>query len=86
MRTNEQLMALTKVLDLYYDDADMLDNFSGYYEIEDRLKKLNIGPGKAMVILRYLKAEGRYEGLIEKMDSGGSPTECRTFKLPKRDQ
>jgi hypothetical protein len=70
------------ILNEYFTDQKKLDQFNGYYDIEHKLEEHGITRSKAIKILTLLQAEGRFTNVISKMDSSGSPTECRTFKIP----
>jgi hypothetical protein len=79
--TMEHINAVASVLDPIFHDADRLERFRGFYDIERDLELVGIDRSLAIKVLRYFHADGRYKSLIAKMDSTGSPVECRTFEL-----
>lgn len=81
-----QVGAVNSVLDEYFDDPEKLEAFRGFYEIEYKLERLGVCRGTAITILKYMKATGRYDPMLNKMDCSGSPGECRTFELGKWDE
>ncbi len=83
--SSEKLKAVTKILDEYWDDQKKEADFKGFFDIEPKLLESGIKRGEASQILKYLKAEGLYITLIDKMDSTNSPSECRTFDLGELD-
>ncbi|MBH8609109.1 hypothetical protein [Thermoactinomyces sp. CICC 10521] len=76
---------LEDILYKYYQDENLLEQFIGYYQIENDLKKHGISRDKAIRILKYLYADGRYTNVIDKMNSNGSPVECKKFNLDDYD-
>ena len=84
--TNEQLTAVSKVLMPIFNDKEKLNEFQGFYDIEDELKSLGVDRVEAIKILTYFKAKNQFISIIEKMDSSGSPSECRKFDLYERDK
>ena len=79
--SNEKLGQMDEVLTEIFDDNEKLEQFKGFYDIENELQSREITRVDALKILKFLKADDRYTDLIDKMDSTGSPTECRTFEL-----
>jgi len=79
--TGEQIQAVADVLDEYFMDDSKLADFKGFYDIEHKLQQRNVDRGEAMRIIKYFHADRKFARVIEKMDSSGSPTECRTFEL-----
>lgn len=77
--TREEETVLVDILDEYFNDQEKLENFTGYYEIEDKLKSNGIDRSKAKTIITLLNLENRFTDVIKKMDSSGSPSECRRF-------
>lgn len=69
------------ILDRIWIDKERLDSFKGYYDIEHELTAKDVDRSEAIRIIKYLKANDQFLEVIEKMDSSGSPTECRRFKL-----
>lgn len=76
----EEENELVDILDVY-NDPDKLPKFNGYYDIENNHDYPRKKREKAYKILKKLKAEGYFLDLIEKMDSTGSPSECKKFDL-----
>lgn len=72
---------LSDALEEFSRDEDSLAQFEGYYSIEDKLNWRHGERPRPAILLRYWKAKGIFADLIEKMDSQGSPTECRNFEL-----
>lgn len=81
--SKEQFNHTTKVLDGIWNDPDELRSFKGFYDIENDLQHGDVDRSTAMTVLTYLNADNSFTDLIGKMDSSGSPTECRTFTLNK---
>lgn len=79
--SNAKLEAAADVLEPILQDAVKLDEFSGFYDIEEELKARGITRSEAMQILKYWWADHRFTALIEKMNSRNSPVECKTFEL-----
>src|SRR6478736_10393329 len=75
--TTRQLNSAGAIFTKHWHDP----NFKGYYDLEPELTAAGIDRGTAMKILTYFKAENGFVELIEKMNSGHSPTECKTFEL-----
>ena len=73
------------VLQPYEYDPEKLQTFNGFYNIEHELSNGGVGRGQAIEILRYLHADGRFNEVITRMDSSGSPSECRKFELGEYD-
>jgi hypothetical protein len=85
--TKDKEEKLTQVLDEYFKDPKKLEDIKGYYDIEDHMEKLGceIDRMEAHEIIKNLKAQGRFERVIKKFDSTGSPDECRTFEMDNFD-
>jgi hypothetical protein len=83
--SREEFKNMCNILDEYYFNEEKLKDFKGYYDIEHKLSKVSIDRPTAIKILRYLKANGSYLELIEKMNSEYSPVECRKFDLNEWD-
>lgn len=79
------LKSVMDVLDPIFLDDKKLKEFKGFYDVENSFKARNIDRSTAIVVLRYLYANGQYVEIIDKMDSSDSPAECRRFKLDKWD-
>lgn len=79
--SNDDETAVGEVLDVIYRDQGKLEKFRGFYDIEDDLKARGIDRSKAIRILTKMKAEGAFSGMIHKMDSSHSPSECRRFEI-----
>jgi len=84
--TYEQYVTVLNVLDEIDMDPAKFEAFNGFYSIEDKLNSLGINRGKAIKIISYIYADRRFTTLIDKMDSAGSPMECRTFELSDFDR
>jgi hypothetical protein len=70
--------AATDVLDEHFDDPVKLAAFTGFYQIEHELGNRGVSRSDAILILRKLKAEGRYGELIDKIQdrsNSNSPIE-----------
>ncbi|MCP5213004.1 MAG: hypothetical protein H6998_18970 [Hahellaceae bacterium] len=83
--SKDQVKAVMDVLDPIWMDQEKLANFKGFYDIEDELNRKGVDRGEAIQVLTYLKANNQFEEVIEKMDSSGSPSECRRFELSEWD-
>lgn len=81
--SQEALTAVINTLDSIFIDDKKLKSFKGFYDIEDDLRKKGVDRWQAIRILTYLNANHQFQELIAKMDTSGSPSECRTFKLDK---
>ena len=79
--SNDKLEAAADVVEPIFHDPDQLEKFTGFYDIEDELTARGITRPEAMQIFTYWKANAKFTPLIEKMNSGNSPIECKTFEL-----
>lgn len=79
--SKDQLSFVIDVLDPIDRDAERLNAFKGFYDIEAELQKGGVDRVAAIRILTYLNANSQFTALIAKMDSSNSPHECRTFNL-----
>jgi hypothetical protein len=79
------LKSVMDVLDPIWLDKTRLEKFNGFYDIEDDLKEKGVDRYTAIRILRYLYSNHQFVELIKKMDSSGSPAECRRFELDEWD-
>lgn len=77
----EKVDAVGGVLEEYFNDDKKLESFKGYYDIEHALEDRGVDRSEAIRILTYFNAGHQFSSVIAKMDSPGSPSECRTFKL-----
>ncbi|MGL5412019.1 hypothetical protein [Cetobacterium sp.] len=78
--TNEDYNNFVKILDEIYYNKENLENFKGYYCIEEKMQKVNIDREKANYLFTYFKKNGGFYELIVKLDSNDSPSELRTFE------
>ena len=78
--------AVCKLLFSIDSDPKKKEEFSGFYDLEDALRSAGLDRSKIAHVITYLNAGGKYTELIEKMDSSGSPTECRNFDLTEFDK
>lgn len=78
--TGEQVDAVADVLEPIFFDAAELEKFKGLYDIESELEDRGVDRATASVILTYFQMKGKFANVIAKMDSSGSPAECRTFE------
>lgn len=83
--SKEKVQTVMDILDPIWSDKSKLDEFKGFYDIERELQLNGVDRPEAYRILKYLKANGQYSTVIDKMDSSGSPVECRTFELTEWD-
>ncbi|MCL1886343.1 MAG: hypothetical protein FWG01_00150 [Betaproteobacteria bacterium] len=52
-------------------------NFTGYYDIRDDLKKAGVDRADFIKIAeRFIKIDGRFLSLLDRLNSNNSPTEC----------
>jgi len=79
--TVEQVRHVRRVLGRYFDDRELLNSLHGFYNIEDELEAGGVDRVTAIDIFKYLKTRGDFEEIIQRMDSGHSPEECRRFEL-----
>ena len=77
--SNEKLELVAKALDEFDLDPEKKKAFKGFYDIEYGLKAAGLSRGEIYKAVKYLKAGGQFIDLIDRMDSSGSPSECRTF-------
>jgi hypothetical protein len=82
---NEQLEAMREILRAVEADHERKAAFTGYYDIDERVRSAGLGRGAAIQTLTYLKAGGEFLNLIARMESQNSPSECRRFPLYKGD-
>ena len=80
-----QVSAMTAILDELGDDPARKETFKGHYDIEQRVQAAGLGKGNVIAILTYLKLNGQFTELINRMDSEPSPSVCRTFEPAKWD-
>lgn len=78
--SQEQEQQMVSVLE-EYSEPEKLAKFTGFSEIEEILTGMAIDRDTARKILIKIYAEGLFHDIINKMDSSGSPPECRTFHL-----
>lgn len=81
--TEDDLNAVADILNPYHIDREK--PFNGYYDIENQLEERGIGRMKAINILTFFKANGQFEDVINRMDTAGSPGECRRFNISERE-
>lgn len=79
--SSEKVEQVGQILDEYFLNDEKLAEFKGYYDIEPRLTTLGIDRSEARRIIKYFNADERFDRVIAKMDSDGSPSECRRFNL-----
>jgi hypothetical protein len=84
--SNKEVDAVAKTIDPIWTNAQRLEAFTGFYNIEPELHSKGVDRPQAMKILRYFHADGGFEEIIKKMDSNESPSECRKFELSKYDK
>lgn len=83
--SKEILSAMIDVLNPIFNNKKNLESFRGFYDIEHELQGRGIDRSMAIRILQYLNANNQFQELIAKMDTSGSPSECRTFEISKWD-
>ena len=83
--TKEQVKTVMDVLDPIWMDQEKLAAFKGFYDIERELQSRGVDRSDAIAILTYLKANHQFVEVIDKMDTSGSPSECRRFELSEWD-
>jgi hypothetical protein len=81
--SEDQLKAVMDVLEPIWLNPEKLAEFKGFYDIERTLKSHGVDRSDAIRILTYLNANGQFTEVIDKMDSSGSPSECRKFDISK---
>lgn len=79
--SSEKVRIVMDILDPIWQDQDKLNNFKGFYDIENDLKRQGVDRSDAIRILTYLRANHQFTDIIEKMDSSNSPSECRRFEI-----
>lgn len=75
------LQAVEDVLNEYFVDSKKLAELTGYYDVEGQLTRRGVDRSMAIRAMKYLKAERRFEPVIDKFNSQNSPAECKTFDL-----
>lgn len=78
--------AAADVLDEIYIDKDKLAKFKGFYDIENALKEKGVDRSEAIKIFKFFLANDQFVELIAKMNTSGSPIECKTFELDRCDK
>jgi hypothetical protein len=78
-----QVKHVMDVLDPIWQDPTKLAAFKGFYDIERELESGGVDRTTAIAVLTYLNAHGQFTDVIAKMDTSGSPSECRKFDLSK---
>ena len=84
--STDKVDAVCEVLNPIFSDPTKLQEFTGFYDIEEELDKRNVDRSDAIRILTYLYADGKFSTVIEKMNSQNSPIECKTFELTEWDK
>jgi hypothetical protein len=79
--SSDQVRSVVDVLEPIWQDKEQLKAFKGFYDIERELQNRGVDRSAAIRILKYLKANNQFTDIIGKMDSSGSPSECRRFDL-----
>lgn len=79
--STEKLKYTSKVLNKIWENPSKLAAFKGFYDIEAELDAGGVDRETAIKIITYFKADGRFQELIEKMNSNHSPIECKDFNL-----
>lgn len=79
--TSEQMEKAESILGKNYLSKGKIAEFNGFFDIEEELNDLGIDRALAIRIFKYIKSQGRYSELFEKMDSAGSPKVCRGFNI-----
>lgn len=83
--STKKMTHAVNVLNEHWEDQAKLAAFQGYYQIENQLESGGVDRADAIVIFKYLQAQGRFTDLIMKMDSSQSPSECRKFDMNEWD-
>ncbi len=78
--SSAKVESVTNVLEIW-SDPQKLNSFSGFYDIEKELMRLDVSRSDAIRILKYLKASDRFTDVIDKMNSSNSPGECKRFEV-----
>ena len=78
---SEQMENANSILRENYISEEKIAEFNGFYDIEEELNDLGIDRALAIRIFKYIKGRGDFPELFEKMDSAGSPGECRGFNI-----
>jgi hypothetical protein len=65
----------------FYRDSDSMANLKGFYDIEQDLAGLGVDRSKAIALFTYVYNDHRFGEIVEKLNSGYSPVECKTFEL-----
>jgi len=84
--SDQQVEDAAALLNTHWSDPGKLAAFKGFYDIERDLQQLGIDRVQAIKIIRYFAANHQFQSLISKMDSQGSPSECRKFELDEWDR
>ncbi|MGZ4977010.1 MAG: hypothetical protein ACXV8O_07655 [Methylobacter sp.] len=79
--SSDQVRSVVDVLEPIWQDVEQLKAFKGFYDIERELQNRGVDRSAAIRVLKYLKANNQFIDIIGKMDSSGSPSECRRFDL-----
>lgn len=79
--TQEEMSAMSDILNQYHVSSERLEELRGYYDIEHQVSEAGISRWKAIKILTYLYNSDRFVAVINKFDSSNSPGECRRFEL-----
>lgn len=83
--SNRQIEHVSNILNRYHLDQNELNNFTGFYEIEYELEAGGVDRMTAIQIITMFNAENRFTEVIQRMDTIGSPGECRRFNIPSYD-
>ncbi len=72
--SSEKYDHVVNILDRYFDNPEDL---KGFWDIESELKKEGVSRTEAIIIITYLKANSMFTNVIQKIESGHSPSECK---------
>lgn len=79
--SSDKVKSVMDILEPIWIDPEKLSKFKGFYDIERDLEDRGVDRSDAIRILKYLKANHQFTEIIAKMDTSGSPSECRKFEL-----
>jgi hypothetical protein len=79
--SSQQVKAVINVLDSIRSDPQKLNEFKGFYDLEEEVNARGVYREELMSILTYFNANGEFPEFIEKMKGQHSPAQCKTFDL-----
>lgn len=78
--TMEDYQNFVNILNPIYNNKENLSKFTGYYDIEEKMKEVGIDCKKAILLFNYFNRKKSYIELIKKLNLPNSPDELKIFR------